>query len=184
MKYWINRAGKDFGPYTRIELISYIEFGSLLLSDDACEVGSNQWKKVSDFLPTHSFSDHQKSSTTVKNVQIERNNISKITDQKKEKKPKVTKIRKNKKSNVGSIITLLLFITYYIGVAVMFDQNAVDADSKEDAGKATLIVLLFPWFMLFVVWPFARQKHRAEEILKVRAYRQREQILNSIDDRE
>ena len=49
MKIWINSL-IHYGPYSKDELEKHLQSGFIKQNDFAIEVGSKEWKKVSDFV--------------------------------------------------------------------------------------------------------------------------------------
>ena len=50
MKIWINKFNSNYGPYSKDELEKHLQSGFIKQNDFAIEVGSKEWKKVSDFV--------------------------------------------------------------------------------------------------------------------------------------
>ena len=50
MRYYISRAGQQFGPYSLADLQQYVAQGNVLLTDLACGEGQTQWVPVSQVV--------------------------------------------------------------------------------------------------------------------------------------
>src|ERR1041384_6253470 len=50
MKYYVHRAGQQYGPYSFADLQRYVASGNILPTDLACPEGGTQWVPVSQVL--------------------------------------------------------------------------------------------------------------------------------------
>ena len=50
-KYWANKDGKDYGPYTKTELLSYLRKGLFSSEDSVCKVGEANWTNIEKLFP-------------------------------------------------------------------------------------------------------------------------------------
>ena len=51
MKYWVNIDDIDHGPYTKMEIMNYVNEGSISMDDSICVVGDTKWSRIEDFFP-------------------------------------------------------------------------------------------------------------------------------------
>ena len=50
MKYYVHRAGQQYGPYSLADLQRYVASGNILATDLACPEGGTQWVPISQIL--------------------------------------------------------------------------------------------------------------------------------------
>lgn len=50
MKYYVSRAGQQYGPYSLADLQRYVASGNILPTDLACGEGGAQWVPVSQVI--------------------------------------------------------------------------------------------------------------------------------------
>lgn len=51
MNFWVHKDEKDFGPYTREEIVSFRSQGVFSNEDSACEVGLSNWSTIGELFP-------------------------------------------------------------------------------------------------------------------------------------
>jgi hypothetical protein len=54
MNFWVHKGGRDWGPYTLVDLKKYVKSGQLNKADEACLVGENKWTTVNKILEKYS----------------------------------------------------------------------------------------------------------------------------------